>query len=223
MESFEGNLIKLVVDHYGLQKVKSLIEDLEKNAEPLKNTAPQQPKKRISKITAKMLEILEKSFDGSNIEVSKALKSKFMDYINSLDEETFAAHDLVAHANEFANNEKTVETNVVTTTNAKPKRTTHEYNEDIEVEVVNYDALKEMSKHLSRTKKYPPGIFWNKELNKFVSGPEEPQGESLKTVTFNDKLYEVGNISHRVYENDEEGKFCGYIGIDEFKKMINPT
>ena len=223
MSDFENNLLKMVVDHYGLQKLKVFIEDMEKNAEPVKHVLA--PKKRISKITAKNLEILENAFAYSNtLLVDKLLKTKFMDYINSLDDETFASNDLVHHANTFAQEQGVGIVNTTTTTNTKPKRkVTPEYKEDVQLETVDYNALKEMEKHLTKLKSYPHGIFWNKELNTFVTGPAEADDEEVSIVTFNEKVYHVGDNTNRVYQviegDNVDGEFCGYYGIDEFKKM----
>jgi len=216
MDSFVEKLLAPIVEEYGLTKVEAVIANLGKNNNPLK---VKQPKKRISKITAKTLEILEKAFEKSNtVVVDKIIKDGFMDYVNNLDEETFASHDLVHHAEQYTETH-TANTTTTTTTVVKPKKFTKRN----KVESVTYEKLKEMSEHLSKVENAPAGTFLNTVTNKFVTGPEEPENEEVTEVTFNDKEYHVGDISYRVYklsENDEEGEFCGYYGIDEFKEMV---
>jgi hypothetical protein len=136
--------------------------------------------------------------------MTEKLRKEFVDYIENLSDEAWRAGGLTDHMAKFAGTKGTTR-NPVVEESADPVKVTLE-------ELGQVKALANLE---------TPGVFWDGDNGRFVTGPVEDDDEDMiDDISFNQRTYCVGEKTGRVYEN-QDGKdfFVGFKGIGPFKKL----
>lgn len=160
--------------------------------------------KHIPRITPAMTKKLKEAFETVEASWDDKYKKEFVDGVNGLSEEDFAAYGLEGHMSKFANMHAPSAAGGggggggPSTTKSLTVTKLHEMNEH----------LNEMS----------AGVYQHKTTKNVFSGPEEDSDEDFEDVEVDDVDYVVGQTTKRVYKPQKDGPdvFVGYWGVGKF-------
>jgi hypothetical protein len=160
--------------------------------------------KHIPRITPAMTKKLKEAFETVEASWDDKYKKEFVDGVNGLSEEDFAAYGLEGHMSKFANMHAPSAAGGggggggPSTTKSLTVTKLHEMNEH----------LNEMS----------AGVYQHKTTKNVFSGPEEDSDEDFEDVEVDDVDYVVGQNTKRVYKPQKDGPdvFVGYWGVGKF-------
>jgi hypothetical protein len=160
--------------------------------------------KHIPRITPAMTKKLKEAFETVEASWDDKYKKEFVDSVNGLSEEDFAAYGLEGHMSKFANMHSPSAAGGggggggPSTTKSLTVTKLHEMNEH----------LIEMS----------AGVYQHKTTKNVFSGPEEDSDEDFEDVEVDDVDYVVGQTTKRVYKPQKDGPdvFVGYWGVGKF-------
>jgi hypothetical protein len=160
--------------------------------------------KHIPRITPAMTKKLKDAFETVGAPWDDKYKKEFVDSVNGLSEEDFAAYGLEGHMSKFAN------THAPSAAGGGgggggPSTT----------KSLTVTKLKEMNEHLTEMS---AGVYQHKTTKNVFSGPEEDSDEELEDVEVDGVDYVVGQNTKRVYKPQDDGPdvFVGYWGVGKF-------
>jgi hypothetical protein len=160
--------------------------------------------KHIPRITPAMTKKLKEAFETVEASWDDKYKKEFVDSINGLSEEDFAAYGLEGHMSKFAN------THAPSAAGGGgggggPSTT----------KSLTVTKLHEMNEHLNEMS---AGVYQHKTTKNVFSGPEEDSDEDFEDVEVDDVDYVVGQNTKRVYKPQKDGPdvFVGYWGVGKF-------
>lgn len=170
--------------------------------------------KRIPRMSAPMLKQLQSEISKADAEVDMdnkkemdKIKKNFVAYVDDLTEEDFSAKNIAQHMGDF----------VKMTFTKKEEEKKEEADETI-----HQLTLKELQaiEKLSESEQFGIGIYWDGDSGRKVAGPDRNQEEELEEKTFKKHKYIVGDQTGRIYNDNDDQDFVGYIGVGKFKDMI---
>lgn len=216
MQSLDKDVVVKVYQDF----ITSLTQVEEENTtKPIKTKAKKEaPKdekkqKRIPRMSAVMLKQLQSEFSKADIDVdfddkkqTDKVKKNFVAYVDDLTEDDFAIKNLAQHMRDFAN--------------LQTKKT--EEKEETQEDTIHKLTLKQLQAItlLSESEKLGKGVYWDGDSGRQVTGPDRDDDEELDEKTFKKTKYIVGDTTGRIYTDDDDQEFVGYIGIGKFKEMI---
>lgn len=212
-------------------------------------------KSRITRMTAAILTELRTELGKVGLQYKDddkkgldKIKKDFTGYVDDLTDKDFTEKSLTQHMLDFANTKKpapvveTKQEEKVVKVEEKPKKEKKTAKKKEEA-VVN----KEMPKEVSNAAEEPPkdktleelkaiemiatpggefeGVYWDADDGNWVRGPPAVEDEDLVEIGFGKKTFMVGEQSHRIYVEAENGGldvFVGYVGVGHFKDMKMP-
>ena len=131
-------------------------------------------------------------------EMTDKVRKEFVKYVNDLTRDDYVAKTMSDHMLDFIRM-------TLKPTTAPDSVVTLELNDIIKL------------KHI--VDGYGPGIFWDFENKRFITGPAETD-EDAEDVEFNGNTYAVGTTTKRVYVPNNDGDvFQGFVGLGNFKDM----
>jgi TolA-binding protein len=159
--------------------------------------------KHIPKITNPIIKKLKDAFETVGAPWDDKYKKEFVDYVNSLSEEDFAAYGLEGHMSKFAN------------THAPSAAGGGGGGGGPSTKSLTVAKLHEMNEHLNEMS---AGVYQHKTTKNVFSGPEEDSDEDFEDVEVDDVDYVVGQTTKRVYKPQKDGPdvFVGYWGVGKF-------
>ena len=197
------------------EEVKPVKEDKPKKATKAKKTTEEKKENRIPRMTAAYLKQLQSELVKANVEVNlddkkevEKMKKNFQKYINDLTEDDFNEKKIPSHMHDFAN----LQTKKEEHKEEKADETIHE------LTLNELQAIEKLAEH----KDFAPGVYWDGDNGRKVTGPDPDNDEEDVTVKFEKKRYIVGKTTGRIHNDDDDQDFVGYIGVLRFKDMKMP-
>ena len=196
-------------DEENKAKLEEKISELQTKISEIiaKESAPKPEKKakakNIPRITPAMTTKLKEAFETVGAAWGDNYKKEFVDSVNGLSEEDFAAYGLEGHMSKFANTHSPSaaggggggggpSTKSLTVTEL------HKLNEKL-IEV-------------------SAGVYQHKTTKNVFTGPEEDSEEELEDAEVDGVDYVIGQTTKRVYKPQDDGPdvFVGYWGVGKF-------
>jgi len=197
------------------EEVKPVQEEKPKKATKAKKTTEEKKENRIPRMTAAYLKQLQSELVKANVEVNlddkkevEKMKKNFQKYINDLTEDDFNEKKIPSHMHDFAN----LQTKKEEHKEEKADETIHE------LTLNELQAIEKLAEH----KDFAPGVYWDGDNGRKVTGPDPDNDEEDVTVKFEKKRYIVGKTTGRIHNDDDDQDFVGYIGVLKFKAMKMP-
>ena len=247
------NIINECVKALGYETVLEIVNSTKPIKE--EKPKDEKKKTRIPRMTAAIATQLKTELGKVGLQYSEddkkeleKVKKDFVNYVDKLSDKDFTEKSLTQHMLDFANTKKpapVVETKKeekVVKVEEKPKKEKKNAKKKEET-VVN----KEIPKDVSNAAEEPPkdktleelkaiemiatpggefeGVYWDADDGNWVRGPPAVEDEDLVEIGFGKKTFVVGEQSHRVYVEAENGGsdvFVGYVGVGHFKDMKMP-
>jgi hypothetical protein len=160
-------------------------------------------KKNIPRITPAMTTKLKEAFGTVGAAWDDKYKKEFVDAVNGLSEEDFAAYGLEGHMSKFANTHAPSATGGGgggggPSTKSLTVTELHKLNEKL-IEV-------------------SAGVYQHKTTKNVFTGPEEDSEEELEDAEVDGVDYVIGQTTKRVYKPQDDGpdEFVGYWGVGKF-------
>jgi hypothetical protein len=199
-------------------KAKKTEEEKPKKAKKtVKFTEEEEKKtKRIPRMSAPMLKQLQSAIskadahvDMDNKKEMDKIKKNFVAYVDHLTEDDFTAKNLAEHMTDF----------VKLTFQNEEKKEEEKVDETIhELTLSELQSIEKLAEH----KDFAPGVYWDGDSGRKVTGPDPDNDEEDVTVKFEKKRYIVGKTTGRIHNDDDDQDFVGYIGVLRFKDMRMP-
>jgi len=187
---------------------------------PKKEEAPatvaDEPKKekRIPRMTNDLKNKLKTALSnvGLEIEIDQSLTNEFKQYIENIDDETWkTTPNIIDHIRHFAESKAPAPA-------VEQKEVLQTVTETHEVQDVTLENLQKIE--LLTVISNNPGVFWDGDNGRFVTGPAEDEDEDFNEVTFESVKYVVGEKTGRVHEaRDDKDVFVGFKGVGKFAKL----
>lgn len=164
--------------------------------EEAKKTVPEKaeaaPEKRIVRMAGPTLTQFKAAFVDTGLTVNDTHKKNFVEYVNGLGSDAYAAVGLAEHMKSFV---------------ATLKQTTTMLTKDELLAQAKGNNLEEVS----------VGVYRNKKTSQMVTGPVENDDMELEEALVDGKEYFLDNTTRRVYETvDGTDVFVGYWGVGKF-------
>lgn len=175
----------------------------EKKGKAPKTEAKAEAKKNIPRITPAMTTKLKEAFGTVGVAWDDKYKKEFVDNINNLSEEDFAAYGLEGHMSKFANIH--LPSAAGEGGGGGPSTT----------KSLTVTKLQEMNENLTEMS---AGVYQHKTTKNVFTGPEEDSDEDFEDVKVDDVSYVIGQTTQRVYKPQKDGPdvFVGYWGVGKF-------
>lgn len=175
----------------------------EKKGKAPKTEAKAEAKKNIPTCTTAMTKKLKQAFETVEAPWDEKYKKEFVDSVNGLSEEDFAAYGLEGHMSKFANmHAPSAASGGGCGGGPSPKSLT----------------VAELVKLNKNLKQVCPGVFQIKTTGEMVTGPAEDADEEFEDKDHDDVTYIVGQTTKRVYKplDGSPDEFVGYWGVGEW-------
>jgi hypothetical protein len=185
-------------------------EIIAKESEPKPEKKGKAPKteakaeaKHIPRITPAMTKKLKDAFETVEAPWDDKYKKEFVDSVNGLSEEDFAAYGLEGHMSKFANTHTLAAAGGGGGGGGPSTKS------------LTVTKLHEMNEHLIEMS---AGVYQHKTTKNVFSGPEQDSDEEFEDVEVDDVAYVVGQTTKRVYkpQSDVPDVFVGYWGVGKF-------
>ena len=185
-------------------------EIIAKESEPKPEKKAKAPKteakaeaKHIPRITPAMTKKLKDAFETVEAPWDDKYKKEFVDAVNGLSEEDFAAYGLEGHMSKFANTHTLAAAGGGGGGGGPSTKS------------LTVTKLHEMNEHLIEMS---AGVYQHKTTKNVFSGPEQDSDEEFEDVEVDDVSYVVGQTTKRVYkpQSDVPDVFVGYWGVGKF-------
>ena len=159
--------------------------------------------KHIPRITPAMTKKLKEAFETVGAPWDDKYKKEFVDSVNGLSEEDFAAYGLEGHMSKFAN------------MHAPSAAGGGGGGGGPSTKSLTVTKLHEMNEHLIEMS---PGVYQHKTTKNVFSGPEEDSDEDFEDGKVGGVDYVIGQNTQRVYKPQKDGPdvFVGYWGVGKF-------
>lgn len=195
-----------------ISEIQTKISELiAKESEPKPEKKGKAPKteakaeaKHIPRITPAMTKKLKDAFETVEAPWDDKYKKEFVDSVNGLSEEDFAAYGLEGHMSKFANTHTLAAAGGGGGGGGGPS-----------TKSLTVTKLHEMNEHLIEMS---AGVYQHKTTKNVFSGPEEDSDEEFEDVKVDNVSYVVGQTTKRVYkpQSDVPDVFVGYWGVGKF-------
>jgi hypothetical protein len=231
--------------------IQQLITNLEETIAYLKTQLPKEEvvvKADKKKVTAKKAETKEKNLNRmtpaikteltkvlktQSVELTEELRKEFIEFVNSMETDAYAASNLTTHMETFAKSKTIVveeeeeepprntakseyagqqdPPDLSGKSNAAPAMNLHSITRLMSTEAVNALKKTDILKPLGNRN------YWYPKDGVYVF---EDTDDDLKEIKFKGNNYVVNSETKRVYETtDDRDIFVGFLGIGEFKTM----
>ena len=194
-----------------ISEIQTKISELiAKESEPKPEKKGKAPKteakaeaKHIPRITPAMTKKLKDAFETVEAPWDDKYKKEFVDAVNGLSEEDFAAYGLEGHMSKFANTHTLAAAGGGGGGGGPSTKS------------LTVTKLHEMNEHLIEMS---AGVYQHKTTKNVFSGPEQDSDEEFEDVEVDDVSYVVGQTTKRVYkpQSDSPDVFVGYWGVGKF-------
>ena len=171
-----------------IEKLNEQIKKLEEKSKPV-----EKPKQNLPRISPKIIETL-KEVIGSKY--TDSMKDEFKTYVNEMSSDTYAAHDMKIHMENFKN---------LQTPSGGGGGGGGEH-----TSVPTILTIKELHKLQDKLTKHADeaGVYLDSD-GKHVTGPVKDENEDLDEKEFDGQTFLVGEETQRVYHNETE-EFLGF-------------
>ena len=175
----------------------------EKKGKAPKTEAKAEVKKNIPRITPAMTTKLKEAFGTVGVVWDDKYKKEFVDNINNLSEEDFAAYGLEGHMSKFANMHAPSAAGGGGGGGPSASKS------------LTVTKLREMNENLTEMS---AGVYQHKTTKNVFTGPEEDSDEDFEDVEVDGEDFVVGQTTQRVYKPQKDGPdvFVGYWGVGKF-------
>lgn len=175
----------------------------EKKGKAPKTEAKAEAKKNIPRITPAMTTKLKEAFGTVEAAWDDKYKKEFVDNINNLSEEDFAAYGLEGHMSKFANMHAPSAAGGGGGGGPSTSKS------------LTVTKLQEMNENLTEMS---AGVYQHKTTKNVFTGPEQDSDEEFEDVEVDNVSYVVGQTTQRVYkpQKDVPDVFVGYWGVGKF-------
>lgn len=173
-----------------------------------------------NKLKAELVKAGVKFSDNEEKELT-TFKKKFVSYVDELTNDDFTSKALEKHMEDFANLHKPASATTAVSTEAEQATTSVLAGPSNTAYIADLN-LKELQaiKNIMTPNGGKKGVYWDADVGRWVSGPEQEDDEDLTEIKFQGKTYAVGDNTGRVYETtDDKDIFVGFIGVGAFAKM----
>jgi hypothetical protein len=215
-------LFKTIYEEYTASRAlkeddKPVQDEKPKKTTKQKKTTEEKKEKRIPRMTAAYLKQLQSQLVKANVDVNfddkkevEKIKKSFLAYIDDLTEDDFKEKKIPVHMEDFAN---------LQTKQEEKKEEEEKADETIhELTLTELQAIEK----LAENKDFAPGVYWDGDNGRKVTGPDPDNDEEDVTVKFEKKRYIVGKTTGRIHNDDDDQDFVGYVGVLRFKEMKMP-
>lgn len=167
-----------------IEKLNEQIKKLEDKSKPV-----EKPKQNLPRLSSKINDTLKEVLGTKFTDVSK---EEFKTYVNDMSSDTYAAHDMKIHMENFLR----LQTPSGGGGGGSPVPT-----------ILSIKDLHKLENKLTPTLEQP-GVYMDSEGN-CVTGPVKDENEDLDEKEFDGQTFLVGEDTHRVYHNETE-EFLGF-------------
>jgi len=186
-----------------ISEIQTKISELIAKESALKPEKKAEVKKNIPRITPAMTTKLKEAFGTVGAAWDDKYKKEFVDAVNGLSEEDFAAYGLEGHMSKFAN------------THAPSAAGGGGGGGGPSTKSLTVTELHKLNEKLIEVS---AGVYQHKTTKNVFTGPEEDSEEELEDAEVDGVDYVIGQTTKRVYKPQDDGPdvFVGYWGVGKF-------